>query len=551
MKNPSNRSLVFVVEVVYFLLELPPFRVVPIKLISYSFITLFKVILKFHKAFASAFKKVKKCSSALQMYEEVTCFGDVVDPFLRLSRVNRLSIIPSTIRSRRLVWFLKPVIHWSCLDIGLILCVTALIFSHFKILLILSLLVVQHPCSSFVSSTLGAVLYDSLLFIFSRRIFFNSNSKVVYHCWKLRFDRFKELCRMVSLFKLRQLRFQACVVEVSGIAISGKVERDGVPDEQQRKTTGTDEGTGTKPGVPDVPSYKSNSDNESWGDSEDESDDHDDDSKGDDDDKADSDDDGNSDADDNERTDLDDDDDENPSFNLKDYNEEEHDEEYESDDDYENVFKEEDVDLYKDMYVRSLGAKPEKERECDEEMTDVDHNVSQEKSYEQVIKDAHVTLTSSQKTKSLKQSSSVSFDFANVVEKSVKDIIKDEVKSLPPQILPKEVSDFATLVIHKSLTEFELKKILLEKMKRSESYKTASEHKELNEGLVKSYNLEKYLFSKKQKTSKDAEQPKGLKSKESKTSSSKGMKSQPKSSGKSVQAEEQVFKTTNIEMRQD
>nr|GEV45049.1 hypothetical protein [Tanacetum cinerariifolium] len=56
---------------------------------------------------------------------------------------------------------------------------------------------------------------------------------------------------------------------------------------------------------------------------------------------------------------------------------------------------------------------------------------------------------------------------------------------------------------------------------------------------------------KKQKMRKDAEQPKGSKSKESKTSSSKGTKSQPKSSGKSVQAEEPVFETTNTKMPQD
>ncbi|GKA15634.1 hypothetical protein Tco_0695381 [Tanacetum coccineum] len=127
-----------------------------------------------------------------------------------------------------------------------------------------------------------------------------------------------------------------------------------------------------------------------------------------------------------------------------------------------------------------------------------------------------------------------------VFEKSVKDIIKDEVKSLLPQILPKEVSDFATLSTYEaaeSLTEFELKKILLYKIERSESYKTTPEHKELYKGLVKSYNLDKDLFSsygnvyslkrdrdnkdkdedhsagsdrglKKRKTSKDAEPPK-------------------------------------------
>nr|GFB95465.1 hypothetical protein [Tanacetum cinerariifolium] len=51
--------------------------------------------------------------------------------------------------------------------------------------------------------------------------------------------------------------------------------------------------------------------------------------------------------------------------------------------------------------------------------------------------------------------------------------------------------------------------------------------------------------------SKDAEPPKGLKSKESKTSSSKGTKSQSKSSGKSVQAVEPVFETADTKMPQD
>ncbi|GJZ73500.1 hypothetical protein Tco_0637646 [Tanacetum coccineum] len=73
--------------------------------------------------------------------------------------------------------------------------------------------------------------------------------------------------------------------------------------------------------------------------------------------------------------------------------------------------------------------------------------------------------------------------YIDVVEKSLKDIIKDEVKSLLPQILPKP-----------------------------------------------SVN--------KKKTSKDAKPSRGSKLKESKSSSSKRSKSQPKSSGKSAQEEE-------------
>ncbi|GKB57686.1 hypothetical protein Tco_0913872, partial [Tanacetum coccineum] len=387
----------------------------------------------------------------------------------------------------------------------------------------------------------------------------------------------------------------------------------GIPNEQQSKTSGTDEGT------------------------DDYDDDSDDDSKGDDD--------GNSDADDNERTDSDDDD-ENPSFTLKEYDKEEHDKEYKSNDDYENMFEEEDDP------------------------------------YEQVIEDAHVTLTSLQKTKSSKQSSSVSSDFASkflilenvpqtidevasmmnvkshqeesstqapsiftipetaipktatthativpptismitplpqlmtptpapitastttlisalpdfsslfgfdqrvstletelsqlkqadlsaqvlkfvksqlptmidellstriryatrtalesytkefekkaqeerklyidVVEKSVKDIIKDEVKTT-------------------SLVDFELKKILIDKLEKNKSYRAAEEHKNLYDALNKSYQPDKDLFD----------------SYDSQSSSSKGTKSQSKSSGKSGQAEELVFETADTEMSHD
>nr|GEX37175.1 hypothetical protein [Tanacetum cinerariifolium] len=90
-----------------------------------------------------------------------------------------------------------------------------------------------------------------------------------------------------------------------------------------------------------------------------------------------------------------------------------------------------------------------------------------------------------------------------------------------PQILPKEVSNFAPLVIETmitkslnhfnlakassqpqstyeaatTLTEFELKKILIDKINSSESYLTASEHRECYDGLIKSYNLDKDFLS--------------------------------------------------------
>ncbi|GJV43315.1 hypothetical protein Tco_1427851 [Tanacetum coccineum] len=66
----------------------------------------------------------------------------------------------------------------------------------------------------------------------------------------------------------------------------------------------------------------------------------------------------------------------------------------------------------------------------------------------------------------------------------IQETVANEVKNQLSQILPKG----------KSLTEFELKKILIEKMKRSQSYQTADQHKILYNGLVKSYLLDKDLF---------------------------------------------------------
>ncbi|GJW59737.1 hypothetical protein Tco_0109072 [Tanacetum coccineum] len=48
-----------------------------------------------------------------------------------------------------------------------------------------------------------------------------------------------------------------------------------VPNEQQKKTSDTDEETGTKPRVPDVPIYEYESEKKSWGESEDEDDEND------------------------------------------------------------------------------------------------------------------------------------------------------------------------------------------------------------------------------------------------------------------------------------
>ncbi|GKB75347.1 hypothetical protein Tco_0942242 [Tanacetum coccineum] len=146
-------------------------------------------------------------------------------------------------------------------------------------------------------------------------------------------------------------------------------------------------------------------------------------------------------------------------------------------------------------------------------------------------------------------------------------MVKDEVKNL----LPKEISDFSTLLIESTIAESYENVILLDKMQKIKSYQVAPEHKELYDGLVKSYNVGKALFeaygntyslkrdhvdkdkdkdpsvgsdrgSKRRKTSKDDELSKEPKSNGSKSlNSSKGTShSLHKSTGKSTHAEEPI-----------
>ncbi|GJT93432.1 hypothetical protein Tco_1082277 [Tanacetum coccineum] len=176
----------------------------------------------------------------------------------------------------------------------------------------------------------------------------------------------------------------------------------GVPDEQQRKISGTNEGTHTKLRVLDVPKYDSESEKESWGDSGEEEDDDKDDTK------DDSDNDGNDDDGDND--DNDDDSDDKRTESDKDNHEltdEEDNAKEENEEEKDNA-----EELYRDVNVNL--------RKEDVEMTDVDqggadqHNVSQVSGFEQVEEDAHVTLTAvhdTHKTEGLMQSSYVSSDF--------------------------------------------------------------------------------------------------------------------------------------------
>ncbi|GKD40537.1 hypothetical protein Tco_1260744 [Tanacetum coccineum] len=111
-------------------------------------------------------------------------------------------------------------------------------------------------------------------------------------------------------------------------------------------------------------------------------------------------------------------------------------------------------------------------------------------------------------------------EYIDLIDTSVRVIIKEEVKTKLPQILPQAVSEFATPVIERnvtesleaailakyssqikstyeaaaSLSEFELTKILMDKIEEHKSYLRADYKRELYDALVKSYNTDKDLF---------------------------------------------------------
>ncbi|GJR16788.1 hypothetical protein Tco_0965315 [Tanacetum coccineum] len=152
-------------------------------------------------------------------------------------------------------------------------------------------------------------------------------------------------------------------------------------------------------------------------------------------------------------------------------------------------------------------------------------------------------------------------------------------ESLKDTVLAKESSQpQSSYEAAATLNEFELKKILIDKMEKSKFYLAAPKHRDCYEGLKKSYDLDKTFFFtygkvcalkrsrngkdedpsvgsdrglRKRNTSKDEAPATGPKAKESQSSSSKGDKSQSKSSRKSVQSEEPKFEVGDSDMPQD
>ncbi|GKA24573.1 hypothetical protein Tco_0710606 [Tanacetum coccineum] len=131
------------------------------------------------------------------------------------------------------------------------------------------------------------------------------------------------------------------------------------------------------------------------------------------------------------------------------------------------------------------------------------------------------------------------YEFMSYLSAFITTRITEKVKIQLPQILPKEVSNFAPLEIQRMVTK-SLEEAVLAK-------ESSSNHQSIHIEGDKDKDEDPSTGSdrglKKRKTSKDAEQTKGLKAKESQSGLSKGTQSQSKSSGKSVQSEEPEFET--------
>ncbi|GKD16875.1 hypothetical protein Tco_1206033 [Tanacetum coccineum] len=380
-----------------------------------------------------------------------------------------------------------------------------------------------------------------------------------------------------------------------------------VPDEQEDKTTGID-----APRVPGVPKYLFESENESCKDSDDVDDNDDDnDEVTKDDDDVDSDADGDNEASEKTASDKDDEEEENKEVFVRtpgsfDFNDDDDDEEYEE------LYKDVNVRLT-DTKHEEQGKEDEEMTDVGRDDSTQHTKYEQVKDDEHITL---ITIHDTQKTEGPMQSSPVSSDFANrflnldnvpptdtevismmnvkvrheepstqtppllnkpvtksfrsyiakfekkakderkiyidLVQKSVKEIIKDEARVNFLRSYQRNVLTTPSLCpkLPASLSEIELKKILLEKIQNSKIViEVAQEHKRSGQSLHALDRTFSILIGlKKQKTSKDVEPSRGSKSKESKSSSSKGSKSQSKSSGKSAQAEEPVFETAETEM---
>ncbi|GJY81855.1 hypothetical protein Tco_0494606 [Tanacetum coccineum] len=369
----------------------------------------------------------------------------------------------------------------------------------------------------------------------------------------------------------------------------------------------TSEGTGNKIGVPDVTNDDSSeSEYESWGNDEDDRNDEQESSD-------------ESSKQENESEEQESDSEQDEESDDDDQEEEEFDQENEFEYDEMKSDEEQGMDDTTDQFDDDADARLEEPTETatgivqgkgnDTEMTEAQQgNENLETTQEQVVEDAHVTISTILKKAevftnipqsshtftptpiqttptplpTIKTTNPLSNlpDFSSVFQFNDRiTALEKEVADLKKDPLHTQVTSLSTYETASTLTEFELKKILLDKMDKSESYLTAPKHRNCYDGLKKSYALNKDFFYsydvyslkrgrkdkdkdedpsagsdrglKKRKLSKDVEPTTEPKKKDSTSGSSKCTKSQPKSTRKSVQSEEPIFEVADSDVPND
>nr|GEW54037.1 hypothetical protein [Tanacetum cinerariifolium] len=277
--------------------------------------------------------------------------------------------------------------------------------------------------------------------------------------------------------------------------------------------------------VPDESTDSSDGEAESWGDSTEENDDDNEDDDSDNDD-GDNDDEGNDDKGSNEDTNQTySDDDENPSFTLKDYEEEEQHEEFvltperNKYDDDDKMYKEEDDNIAKEFHFAKAVSL----------ISGIVDNYLASKLKEEVN-----VVVRLQSNKIKEEAEAENQEFINQVDSTTKKIIKEQVKAQLSKIMP-QIEDYIT-------ESLEAEVLVRSTNQPQTSYAIEAS---LPLRLIKPRDEKK-------KVNQECQTIKGSKSKESKSSSSsKGTQSQHKSSGKSTQADEPKFEAADIEMHQD
>ncbi|GKF66454.1 hypothetical protein Tco_0192971 [Tanacetum coccineum] len=126
-------------------------------------------------------------------------------------------------------------------------------------------------------------------------------------------------------------------------------------------------------------------------------------------------------------------------------------------------------------------------------------------------------------------------------------------ESLEQAVLDKESSQpQSSYKATATLTKFELKKILIDKMDKSKSYLAAPEHRECYERLIKSYDLDKTLFSTYDKVySLKRSQKDKEKDEDPSAGPDRGLKKRKTSQDAKLAKEEPEFEVADLDMPQN